>query len=186
MVREAVEVEVLLVINSVVKRPERFERARIHRALDAEMLASIPDDQVELAIIEHINEKLEGHYEDEEKIVAALPEGARALYLTWELESEVYNGGFGQYYVNSAGLFAEDAVGALEFFAAGKHAEVLRKANQINAAEKARAGGVSEDFSESYAFELDELDGAFYSVEENLSVLRIAKIRSEPALFSEG
>lgn len=170
-------------INSVVKRVDGFERPRVHRALDAEMLASIPDDQVELAIIEHINAKLEGRYEDEAKIVAALPEGARALYLTWELESEVHNGGFGQYYVNSAGLFAEEAVDALEFFAAGKHAEVLRKANQITAAEKAKTGGASEDFSESYAFELDELDGDFYSVEENLSALRIAKIRSEPALF---
>jgi len=45
--------------------------------------------------------------------------------------------------------------------------------------------GSIDAFSESYKVtQLSPLDDRFYKIGENLSALRIAKIRSSPALFS--
>jgi hypothetical protein len=110
--------------------------------------------------------------------------------VTWGVEAEVNNGGFNQYYWNSTGQFSDQAVAAFEFFSAHEHAELMREANAIRAEEKAKMDkfkdeGTVEAFSESYQVsELGPLDDRFYKIDESLSTLRIAKIRSEPALFS--
>ena len=110
--------------------------------------------------------------------------------MTWGVEAEVNNGGFNQYYWNPSGQLAGQAVDAFKFFSAHKHAELMREANKIHAAEKEsirklKDKGTSEAFSESYdVTKLGPLDDRFYKIDENLSALRIAKIRSSPALFT--
>lgn len=50
--------------------------------------------------------------------------------------------------------------------------------------DKFKAQGTLEAFSESYKFsKLDALDERFYKIDEDLSALRVAKIRAEPSLF---
>jgi hypothetical protein len=176
--------------DSIKESVDEFQNRQIHRRLDPSILASIPDDKVELAVIDYVHAKLRGRYEDEAKVLATLPAGIRALYVTWGVEAEVNNGGFNQYYWNSAGQFANDAVAAFEFFSAHKHAQLMQEANGLRTAEKTEIDKFKEEatieaFSESYEVsKLGPLDDRFYKLNENLSELRIAKIRSEPALFS--
>jgi hypothetical protein len=176
--------------DSIKKSIDEFQNRPIYRRLDPSILASIPDDKVELAIVDFVHSKLDGRYEDESKVLSTLPAGIRALYVTWGVEAEVNNGGFNQYYWNSAGQFANDAVAAFEFFSAHKHAQLMQEANGIRAEEKAEIDKFKEEatieaFSESYEVsKLGPLDDRFYKLDENLSALRIAKIRSEPDLFS--
>jgi hypothetical protein len=65
----------------------------------------------------------------------------------------------------------------------------MREANAIQAAEatsmqKYRQRGTIEAFSESYKeTKLSPLDGKYYALTENLSALRIAKIRATPSDF---
>jgi hypothetical protein len=49
-------------------------------------------------------------------ILAGYPPGVRALYVTWEVEAEVNNGGFHQYYWNTGDRYSEQAVDGFEFF----------------------------------------------------------------------
>lgn len=160
------------------------------RRLDPTILASIADDEVEYAILDYVHAKINNRYDEEAAILAAMPAGIRALYVTSGVEDEVNNGGFNQYYWNSTGRFADDAVKAFEFFSARKHAELMQEANRIHAAEQAqiekfKAQGTLQAFSDSYKVsKLGPLDERFYKLDENLSALRVAKIRSEPALFS--
>ncbi len=134
--------------------------------------------------------RLEGRYDKEEAIVAKLPAGVRALYLTWTVEAEVNNGGFNQYYYNTDNKFASDAVGAFEYFGATEHAVLMREANAIRAGEAAtlkkfKDRGTIEAFSESYEHsKLGPLDDRFYKLRENLSQLRVARIRATPEQFS--
>src|SRR5260370_12205079 len=134
--------------------------------------------------------RLEGRYEKEEAIVAKLPAGVRALYLTWTVEAEVNNGGFNQYYYNTDNKFASDAVGAFEYFGATEHAVLMREANAIRAGEAAtlkkfKDRGTIEAFSESYEHsKLGPLDDRVYKLRENLSHLRVAHIRATPEQFS--
>jgi hypothetical protein len=169
---------------------EVFKNRPIYRELTPTVLASIADDKLEQAVIDYASHKIGDDYEHERQIVASLPPGVRALYITWLVEAEVNNGGFNQYYWNSTGQFSADAVGAFEFFAASKHAALMRDANKIQALEadrmqKFKERGSPDAFSESYKeTQLGPLDDRFYGIDEDLSALRVAKVRSSPQLFS--
>jgi hypothetical protein len=174
----------LMLVGACGQKPEGTSRN-----VDPPNLASIADDQVEHAILDYVYARMNGH--EEAEILAMMPAGIRALYVTAGVEDEVNNGGFNQYYWNSTGRFAEEAVAAFEFFGAHQYAELMREANRIHAAEAAQIEKLKEQgslqaFSDSYKVsKLGPLDERFYKIEENLSALRIAKIRSDPALFSE-
>jgi hypothetical protein len=159
--------------------------------LTPEILKAIPDDKVEQAVIDYVSGRIGEDYDHEREIVAKLPIGAQALYITWWVEAEVNNGGFNQYYWNSSGQFADQAAEAFEFFSAHEHAALMREANSVRAMEAEKMKqfkdrGSMEAFSESYKeSQLGPLDEKFYGTKENLGALRIAKIRSSPEFFSE-
>lgn len=161
------------------------------KQLTPEILSSIQDEELEQVIVDHVFDKMAANYDKEREVLSELPQGARAMYLTWIVEAEVNNGGFNQYYWNSSGKFASEAVGAFEFFSAIKHAGLMREANQIRSLEAAQIERLKEQrsleaFSESYKVsKLGPLDDRFYKLDENLSALRIARIRSSPELFCE-
>jgi len=153
-------------------------------------LASIADEELQYAILDYVHAKMEGRYDEEDEILATLPAGVRALYVISGVEDEVNNGGFNQYYWNSSGKFADQAVAAFEFFSAHEHAELMREANRIHAAEqgeieKFKAQGTLQAFSDSYKVsKLGPLDERFYELDENLSTLIVRQIRSDPASFA--
>ena len=153
-------------------------------------LAALADGEVQYAILDYVHAKMDGRYDQQDAILASLPAGVRALYLISGVEDEVNNGGFNQYYWNSTGKFADQAVAAFEFFSARKHADLMREANRIHAAEQAeidkfKEKGTLQAFSDSYKVsKLGPLDERFYKMDEDLSALVVAKIRAEPASFS--
>ncbi len=167
-----------------------FANRRIYKRLDKVILTSIPDAELEQAVFDYATTKLDGHYDQEKRVVAMLPPGVRALYLTWTVEAEVNNGGFNQYYFNTNGQFASEAVEAFEYFGATEHAVLMGEANVIRAAEAAlmdeyKKKGTLEAFSESYEHsKLGPLDDRFYKLTENLSQFRVARIRATPEQFS--
>jgi uncharacterized protein DUF4375 len=153
-------------------------------------LAALADSEVQYAILDYVHAKMDGRYDQQDAILASLPAGVRALYVISGVEDEVNNGGFNQYYWNSTGKFADQAVAAFEFFSARKHADLMREANRIHAAEQAEIEKFKEKdtlqaFSDSYKVsKLGPLDERFYKMDEDLSALVVAKIRAEPASFS--
>ena len=111
------------------------------------------------------------------------------MYLTWVVEGEVNNGGFNQYYYNTDGQFASEAVEAFEYFGATQHAALMREANATRVAEaelmqKFKDEGTLQAFSESYKYsKLRPLDERFMKLTEDLSQLRIARVRQAPEQF---
>jgi len=61
----------------------------------------------------------------------SLSDAEQVFVTIWELEAEVNNGGFSQYYWNSAGDHAEQAVTSLETIGAPKMADIVRQANAV-------------------------------------------------------
>jgi len=169
---------------------DAFTNRRIYTRLEPAVLTKIPDSQLEQAVFDYAITKLDGQYDREEAVVAQLSPGVRALYLTWTVEAEVNNGGFNQYYFNTDGKFASDAVDAFQYFGASEHATLMREANAIRAAEaklmeQYKKRRTLEAFSESYEHsKLGPLDDRFYALRENLSQLRVARIRATPEQFS--
>jgi len=171
------------IIDEVQNRP-------VYPSLDVKTLSVIADDKIEQAIIDFIDVKLaaRGADEDEVQVLASLPPGMRALYLTWSVEAEVINGGFARYYWSWMGKFAGEAVTAFEFFSAYKHAHLMREANRAHAEEIASNDGMKgPDLTETHSStRLHVLEERFYNLDESLSPMRIAKIRAEPQSFAAG
>jgi hypothetical protein len=169
------------IIDEVRNRP-------VYESLDIKTLTGIADEKLEQAIIDFVDAKLaaRGAGEDEVQVLSSLPAPTRALYLTWAVESELINGGFIRYYWSWMGQFAEDAVAAFDFFAAYKHAHLMREANRIHAEEIAWAGAQKDpETTEMYfSTRLHVLEDRFYNLDESLSTLRIAKVRADPSAFS--
>lgn len=96
--------------------------------------------------------------------------------LIWELEAEVNNGGFLQYFGNSSGTLAGRVCGALVAIGANRTAGIARKAIELfgsdiafgdSAARNARIGTVSEETADK----LNQLDEAFYTYPNDLTKL---------------
>ena len=125
----------------------------------------------------------------EREVLNTLPDGFRAVYATWWVEAEVNNGGFNQYFWNSAGAFAHDAVDGFDLIGAPALARLTERAIAIRAKDEARMAAFEqrdtiEAFSESYEGNpLNELDDEFYKLEHDLSQTRQRFIRKNPELF---
>lgn len=169
---------------------DAFNNRKIYLTLDVATLREIPDDELEQAIVDYVGTKINKNYEKEPKIVRSLPESIRAIYVTWWVESEVRNGGFNQFFWNSRGVFAEDAVKGYEFLDAPEHAALMREAIAVSLAEEAtmkkfKNKNSRESFSESYQHtKLTDIDGKFHKLGDGLSNSRIKVIREKPELFT--
>ncbi len=176
--------------DAIAKSLEEFRNRKIYDAITVDLLNQLADSDLEQALIDYIGTKFGDDYVREREIISGLKPGLRALYITWWVEAEVNNGGFNQYYWNSAGQFANEAPNAFEYFGAEQYAALMREANRVRAAEanamdKYEDLGTMEAFSASYdESRLGPLDDRFYKLTENLSAVRVAKIRAMPDDFT--
>jgi hypothetical protein len=63
--------------------------------------------------------------------LARLNRGQRALYMLFEVDGDVQNGGFSQFYFNSGGSFAEDVPAAARAIGADRYARLAEAANRV-------------------------------------------------------
>ncbi|MCX9158601.1 DMP19 family protein [Niveibacterium sp. 24ML] len=120
-----------------------------------------------------------------EKYICAGPSALDPLEVVgvgvWMLEAEVNNGGFDQYYFNSAGDLALQTVEALKAIGAGNTASLLSAANAefpgsvppVNRAERQEALG---RIRETVRFA--SLEAEFYRYEEDLLTLLASYLRA--------
>jgi hypothetical protein len=101
-----------------------------------------------------------------ERPVDSLDPWSKAVLLIGLLESEVMNGGLGQYLANTDGAFLAGTLQCLEEIGASRTAEILRNAQQIGDAAESYVAAWE---TESAAFE--DLDEDFLSSVEDLAAL---------------
>jgi hypothetical protein len=174
--------------NTAVGNVDHSKKANNSKSLTSERFDATSDDELEQTIMDDIWSKMNKEMSDEELVVSRLTRPQRAIYVIWQVEAEVNNGGFNQFYFNSSGRYAEEAVSAFEGIGAQKFANLMRRANDIYAKEKPRLDalddGTLEGFSESYDDNpLDALDREYHRLElqENLRDLKVKYIKSIPA-----
>lgn len=167
---------------------EEFNNRKKYSSLSVETLNSVPNDKLEQAIVDYIADKIYANGRNG-KDLTILSEGCRALWLTWIVEGEVNNGGFNQLYWNTDDAHNAELVEAFEFFGAVEHAKLMARANNARAKEAKRQQKYKDEntlqaFSDSYKeTDLGSFDTEFYDLTDDLSSLRIAKIRKTPELF---
>ncbi len=166
---------------------EKFEARQKYRSLNAEILASIPDSDLEQAVFDYIDGPvLSGDASGNASVLKKLGPGLRMVYSTIILEEEVNGGGFMQFFSN-ADFLAEDAIAGFSLIGAYSTSGICTRALELVRAERGR-GCFSKDTSANLSAntqeELEKLDNEFYKSSEQLSKLRIEYIRKNIPQFT--
>ena len=167
-----------------------YLRREIHEKLAVKIIKLTPDNKLEQVIFDFIQTKISDD-ESEFSVISKMHPGFQMIYSTCLLESEVNNGGFNQFFINSSGKFAEMALQSLKLLGATDFYSIFQKAIEIFEAEKRNlelqdlySQRTAQAFSESYQItKLDECDNEFYSLGDLLSELRLKYVRSNPKEF---
>ncbi len=133
--------------------------------LTYDMISAVPDDEVEFHIVQRVSEAMGAGYEPGR--VRQLPAGVRMVYSTWELEADVNNGGFDQYFANTDGALIDEAITGFRLIGANRTAALVERARSARGDRAA----------------LDALDGEFYELGEPVQDLRTRYIRGHPEAF---
>ena len=106
----------------------------------------------------------------------------------WDVESEVNNGGFSQYFVNSSAESAHFVADALRIIGAPKTADICERpiaaafpAGLPKSEEAIRSAAA--DFSDEVLEKLEPLDQEFFSYPHNLTDLLFAYVSEHPDEF---
>ena len=100
----------------------------------------------------------------------------KVFFCVWELEGEINDGGFDQFFFNSGGNYAVEAVDAFKKIGASKTAGIVRRANSVFKNECPPKNWTARQdellaLPESATEMLRRLDNEFYKYDEDLSIL---------------
>src|SRR6185503_6796738 len=117
---------------------------------------------------------------------AKQPEAQRVFSAVWELESQVNNGGFDQYFRNSDSDIIAFAPAALKAIGAKACAKVVEQAIKIisplPAGQDERCESL-DALSEKKQDKLESLDSKFFEYPDNLTDLLFAYVAKHPESF---
>src|SRR5437773_12145409 len=117
--------------DEISARVRAFMNRRMYSRFDLATLASISDDDIELAIQDYVYLRISNKFEEEERVLSELSPGFRAIYCTLHVEAEVRNGGFDQYFSNSEGRLALTAEEGFQRIGAPEYADLMHRAIQL-------------------------------------------------------
>jgi hypothetical protein len=133
-----------------------------------------------------LSESLQTKFGKQDFASQSLPQ--KVFSALWDVESEVNNGGFSQYFVNSSAESAHFVADALRMIGAPKTADICQRA--IAAAFPAGLPKSEEairsaaaDFSDEVLEKLEPLDQEFFSYPHNLTDLLFAYVSQHPEEF---
>lgn len=120
--------------------------------------------------------------------IEKLTEQQRNFYYNQNLEREVNNGGFKQYFYNSSGDFAHETVESLNLIRAAKTASILQRAidqfpDRTVQKDRIERQTTLESIEQSAAEVWEELDQIFFNYEDNLNALNIEYVRLNKGKF---
>ena len=110
------------------------------------------------------------------------------FYVNQNLEREVNNGGFNQFFINSSGNFAHETIDSLRIIGANKTAKIVQKANDQfpnkkvpkDRTERQEVLEQIEDFANDI---WEELDQKFFEYEDDLNSLNMDYIKMNKSKF---
>ena len=121
---------------------------------------------------------------EDQRGFAGLPERDRVLIAVWCLEAEVNNGGFHQFYFNSAGDYAQVLSGMLYAIGAHRMARIMERANRLfgeqgpplNRDKRQEALDILTPSGNAF----EQLDEEFIAYPDNLAELLEKWLRAQP------
>lgn len=117
-----------------------------------------------------------------------LTEQQKLFYLNQNLEREINNGGFNQFFSNSSGDHSHETIASLNAVGAHKTADILQKAIDQFPGSKVpkdmdERTEIIEQIEEAADGAWSELDEQFYEYEEDLNTLNLAYVKEHKDFF---
>jgi hypothetical protein len=117
-----------------------------------------------------------------------LTEEQKNFFFNQNLEREINNGGFNQYFYNSSGDFAHETINSLKIIGADKTANILQQAidqfpDKIVPLNRTERQEVLEKIEETVSEIFEELDEKFFVYEDDLNTLNIEFVRQNKDKF---
>ncbi|MDT3738827.1 MAG: DMP19 family protein [Candidatus Kapabacteria bacterium] len=117
-----------------------------------------------------------------------LTDPQKYFYYNQNLEREINNGGFNQFYINSAGDFAHETIDSLRKIGANKTAKLVEQANDQFPDKTVPKDRITRQeilsLIEEIANEIwDELDQKFFVYEDDLNSLNMDYIKKNKSAF---
>ncbi len=176
--------------SSIQKSVQDFKNRPIYKKMTVQIIDTTSDDKLVQTIFDNLCEKFPQDNAKEFEVVANFPKSKQSIYVIWQLEAEVNNGGFNQFYYNSSGQFATMIPDALKMVGAFKFSNLVERANVIYKRDldkitKYQDGSI-KGFSKSYEDNaLNDLDKEFFALykEEDLYKLQVDFIRKNKQQF---
>ncbi|MBI9058550.1 MAG: DMP19 family protein [Labilibaculum sp.] len=163
-----------------------FKKNKQDTKFNLDKILKLDDEtSIVIAIDDYLNEKSE-YCEKIEK----LNESQKTFIIIENLEREINNGGFNQFYFNSSGDFSHETVDALIEIGAIKTADIVKKSNSqfpenrvtTNRDERQEILEQIEDTANKIWETCDE---DFYKYEDNIAVLLIDFVKANKTDFEK-
>lgn len=174
----------------ISKSIEDFKNRPIYKVLTTEIIDTTSDDGLLQVVFDNLIEKFPRDYTKEYQTVLGWTKSQQAIYVIWNLEAEVNNGGYNQFYFNPSGQYADLAPDALKLVGAFKFADLTSKANEVYKKENEKIikhqDGSLEGFSKSYDDNpLNKFDDEFYELnkKDDLQKFQVEYIRNHKEYF---
>lgn len=164
----------------------------IQNPLTEQIIDTTSDDLLLDVVYDNLYRKLSATHDKEYEIVVSWNKSRQAIYMISQLQTEVNNGGYNQFYFNSSGQFAAALPEALKLVGATKFADLTERANSTFEKEKSKItkdqDGTVEGFSKSYENNpLNKFDEEFYKLNEtkDLQKIQVDYIRKNRKEFTD-
>jgi hypothetical protein len=117
-----------------------------------------------------------------------LTDQQKLFYLNQNLEREINNGGFNQYFCNSSGDNAHETILSLKAIGADKTADILQKAidqfpNKSVPKDRDERTELVEQIEDTANEVWEELDEMFFEYEDDLNTLNIEYVKKNKDFF---
>jgi hypothetical protein len=171
-------------------------RASKPAGLSPKQLADVPDDRLVERILKYTGRILRrdlgkdytrGYVQFK---AGYLPKGFLIVWVTAEVDFQVCNGGFGQFFWNQSRHFAGGAASALRTIGGGRFAAIVEKAIALNTAHQARLDALrkTDDWHTYNHLTYDvfeSVDTAFYKCWDTMRIgrLQVRWVRRNPDAF---
>lgn len=196
MRRQIITIGVMIVILNLYgcSRPIKQSNSMpsIENSLTDQTIDTTSDDMLLQVVYDNLFHKLLAAHGKEYEIVMSWNKSRQAIYMISQLEAEVNNGGYNQFYFNSSGQFAKPLPDALKLVGATKFADLTERANKTFEKENSKItehqDGTIEGFSKSYENNpLNKFDDEFYKLNETkkLQKIQVDYIRKNKKHFTD-
>lgn len=152
--------------------------------IDIEQILKIEDATTAITQLDSTLNAISNHGQEIER----LTESQKTVLIVENLEREINNGGFNQFFFNSSGQFAQETVTALRSIKAFETADIVSKSisvwpNQEVPKDWTKRQEILEAISEQADVVWNECDEEFYKYQDNIVTLLLEYVKSNKSDF---